>query len=198
MGSPPTLDHRLDHQEATGPAARAAEAADAAFRQANPDRAGVTNHPDPLTRHYLVRVMEDVEVRGYRVWTQEARENWPTPPEERQAVLLQRAAAAQLTTEQASGPSTGSTASSACPPTTPTRSASRPSGTARPRCRSVPAWPSPPAGRTTATRWCGWPGRTTAPPTPSEQPAPSPSAPANPLSALAPNAKGSAVNYSSV
>jgi hypothetical protein len=79
----------------------AAEAADAAFRQANPDRAHIANHPDPLTRHHLVRAMEDVEVRGYRVWTQEARENWSTAPEERQAVLRQRAAAAQLTTQQA-------------------------------------------------------------------------------------------------
>src|SRR6266508_4083615 len=100
MGSPPTLAHRLDHQEATAPAARAAEAADAASRQANPDRAHMANHSDPMVRRQLVRAMEDVEVRGYRVWTQEARENWPTLPEERQAVLRQRAAA-QLTTEQA-------------------------------------------------------------------------------------------------
>jgi hypothetical protein len=101
MGSPPTLDHRLDHQEPTTPAARAAEAADAAFRQANPDRADIANHPDPLTRRELVRGVEDLEVRGYRAWYDETLENWPTPPDVRLVVLRDRAAAAQLTTREA-------------------------------------------------------------------------------------------------
>jgi hypothetical protein len=101
MGSPQTLDHRLDHQEATTLATRAAEAADATFREANPDRAAIADHPDPLTRRELVRGVEDLEVRGYRTWNQETLENWPTPPEVRLAVLRDRAAAAQLTTEQA-------------------------------------------------------------------------------------------------
>jgi hypothetical protein len=98
MGSPPTLDHHLDQQKPITPAARTAEAA---FRQANPDRAHLADHPDPLTRHQLVRRVEDLEVRGTRVRLEEALENWPTPPDVRQAALRQRAAAAQLTTEQA-------------------------------------------------------------------------------------------------
>jgi hypothetical protein len=101
MGSPPTLAHHLDHQEPTTPAEQAAVAADAVFRQANPDRAHIANHPEPLTRRELVRGVEDLEVRGYRAWYDEALENWPTPPEVRQAALRQRAAVAQFTTEQA-------------------------------------------------------------------------------------------------
>jgi hypothetical protein len=101
MGSPQTLAQHLDQQESTTPAEHAAEAADAAFRQANPDRTQVANHPDPLVRRQLVRGVEDLEVRGYRAWYQEALENWPTPPEVRQAALRQRAVAAQLSTEQA-------------------------------------------------------------------------------------------------
>ena len=101
MGSPPTLDHHLDHQEPTTPAEQAADAADAAFRQANPDRAHIANHPEPLTRRELVRGVEDQEVRGFRAWYDEARENWPTSPDVRQAALRDRAAAAQLTTRQA-------------------------------------------------------------------------------------------------
>ena len=101
MGSPQTLAHHLDQQEPTTPADRAAEAADAAFRQANPDRAQVTNHPDPLTRRELVRGVEDLEVRGYRAWYDQALENPPTPTEVRQAALRERAAAAQLTPRQA-------------------------------------------------------------------------------------------------
>jgi hypothetical protein len=101
MGSSQTLTHHPDQQEPTTPAARAAEAADAAFRQANPDRADIANHADPLTRRDLLRGVEDLEVRGYRAWYQEALENWPTPPEVRQAALRERAVAAQLSTEQA-------------------------------------------------------------------------------------------------
>jgi hypothetical protein len=101
MGSPPTLDHPPDQQEPITPTARAAEAADAAFRQANPDRAQAADHPDPLVRHHLVRVVEDLQVRGARAWNQEALENWPTLPEVRQAALRQRAAAAQLSPREA-------------------------------------------------------------------------------------------------
>jgi hypothetical protein len=102
MGSPQTLAHHLDQQEPTTPADHAAAAAaDAAFRQANPDRAQVANHPDPLTRRELVRGVEDLEVRGYRAWYDQALENPPTPPEVRQAALRERAAAAQLTPRQA-------------------------------------------------------------------------------------------------
>jgi hypothetical protein len=101
MGSSQTLAHHQDHQEPTTPTQRATDAADAAFRQANPDRADLANHPDPRTRRQLVRGVEDLEVRGYRAWYQEALENPPTPPDVRQAAVRQRAAAAQLTTEQA-------------------------------------------------------------------------------------------------
>jgi hypothetical protein len=101
MGSSQTLAHPLDQQEPITPAKQAAHEADAAFRQANPDRAQVANHPDPLTRRQLVRGVEDLEVRGYRAWYDQALENPPTPPEVRQAALRQRATAAQLTSEQA-------------------------------------------------------------------------------------------------
>jgi hypothetical protein len=101
MGSSQTLAHHQDQQEPTTPTERAADAADTAFRQANPDRAHLANHPDPLVRRQLVRGVEDLEVRGYRAWYQEALENWPTPPDVRQAALRDRAASAQLTTEQA-------------------------------------------------------------------------------------------------
>jgi hypothetical protein len=102
MGSPPTLDDPLDQQEPTTPAERAAEAAaDALYQQANPDRAHIASHPDPVTRHQLVRGVEDLGARGYRAWYDQALENPPTPPEVRQAALRQRAAAAQLTTDHA-------------------------------------------------------------------------------------------------
>ena len=102
MGSPQTLAHHLDQQEPATPADHTADAAaDAAFRQANPDRAHLANHPDPLTRRELGRGVEDLEVRGYRAWYDQALENPPTPPEVRQAALRQRAAAAQLSVEQA-------------------------------------------------------------------------------------------------
>jgi hypothetical protein len=101
MGSSQTLAHHLDQQEPTAAAEVAVEAADTAFRQANPDRAHVANHPDPLTRRQLVRGVEDLEVRGYRAWYQEALENSPTPPDVRQAALRQRAAAAQFIPSEA-------------------------------------------------------------------------------------------------
>jgi len=101
MGSPPTLDHHLDHQHPTPPAERAAAAADDLYRQANPDHADLTDDPDPLTRRMLVRSFEDLEARGYRAWYDQMLENWPTPPDVRQAALRQRATAAQLTTRQA-------------------------------------------------------------------------------------------------
>jgi hypothetical protein len=101
MGSPPTLDHRRHHQQPTTPAERAAAQADAVFRRANPDRVHSANHPDPLARWELVRGMEDLETRGYRAWNQETLENWPTPTEERQAAIRDRAAAAQLSTDRA-------------------------------------------------------------------------------------------------
>jgi hypothetical protein len=100
MSSSHTLDDPLDQQEPTTPAERAA-AADALYRQTNPDRAHLASHPDPLTRHELVRGVEDLEARGYRAWYDQALENPPTPPEVRQAALRERAAAAQLTTQQA-------------------------------------------------------------------------------------------------
>jgi hypothetical protein len=100
MGSPPTLAHHQDHQQPTTPA-RTTEAAENLFRHANPDRAQTASHPDPHTRRHLVRGVEDLEVRGYRVLLEEALENPPIPPAVRQAALRQRATAAQLTTRQA-------------------------------------------------------------------------------------------------
>jgi hypothetical protein len=101
MGSPPTLADHPDHQEPTTPAERAAAVADDLFRQANPDRAELTDDPDPLTRRMLVRSFEDLELRGYRAWYDQMLENWPTPPDVRLAALRERATAAQLTTVQA-------------------------------------------------------------------------------------------------
>jgi hypothetical protein len=96
MGSTQTLAHHPDQQEPT-PAARTAAAADTVLRRAAPDLA---SHPDPRT-HQQLRRIEDVAVRGYRVWLEEALENPPTPPNLRQAALRHRATAAQLTTLQA-------------------------------------------------------------------------------------------------
>jgi len=101
MGSPPTLAHHPDHQEPTTPAERAAAATDDLYRRANPDHADLTDDPDSLTRRMLVRSFEDLEARGYRAWYDQTLENWPTPPDVRQAALRQRATAAQLTTRQA-------------------------------------------------------------------------------------------------
>jgi hypothetical protein len=102
MSSSHTLAQPAGGQEAAIPAEQAAEAAaDALYRQANPDRAHLASHPDPRTRHQLVRGVEDLEARGYRVWYDQALENPPTPPEVRQAALRERAAAAQLSTDQA-------------------------------------------------------------------------------------------------
>jgi hypothetical protein len=98
MGSPHTLDDPLDPQEPTPTAADrvAAAAADDLYRQANPDRTLIGMDPDPLRRRDLVRAVEGVQVRGYRAWYDQTLENWPTPVDYRQAVVRQRAVAAQL------------------------------------------------------------------------------------------------------
>jgi hypothetical protein len=95
MGSPHTLDDPLDPQQPTSPAEEAAAAEDL-FRQANPDRAQVSGHPDPLVRRDVARLVEDLEVRGYRAWYHQTLENPPTPADYRQAVIRQRAIDAQL------------------------------------------------------------------------------------------------------
>jgi hypothetical protein len=84
MGSPPTLDHHPHDQEPTSPPA-AVRATDAT----------------PLTRRELARFVEDLDVRGYRVWDQETQENPPTAPDVRLQVLRDRTTAAQLSTEGA-------------------------------------------------------------------------------------------------
>jgi hypothetical protein len=96
MGSPPTLDDPLDPQEPTPAEQAAAERTDYRFRQANPDRTQIGIDPDPLRRRDLVRLVEDVQTRGYRAWYDQILENWPTPADYRQAVVRQRAVEAQL------------------------------------------------------------------------------------------------------
>jgi hypothetical protein len=98
MGSSQTLDDPLDPQEPTPtPAERAAAAAaDDLFRRANPDRVQIGLDPDPLRRRDVVRLVEDVQVRGYRAWYDQTLENPPTPTHYRHDVLRQRAVAAQL------------------------------------------------------------------------------------------------------
>jgi len=95
MGSAPTLAHHPDQPEPDTPTA------EDLFRQANPDRADLTDDHDPRTRRQLVRGIEDLEVRSYRVLLEEALENRPVPSAVRQAALRQRATAAQPTIQQA-------------------------------------------------------------------------------------------------
>jgi hypothetical protein len=101
MGSPPTLAHRQDQQEPTTPTTRAAEAADDLFRPATPGHAITATPPTALTHQQLVRRIEDLEVRGYRVWNQELLENQPTATDVSLQTLRERATAAQLSTDGA-------------------------------------------------------------------------------------------------
>jgi hypothetical protein len=101
MGSPHTLDHPLDQHEPTGPAARELQATGGRFHRAHPDPTQATSPPNPQVRRQLQRGLEDQQARGLRAWSQEALENPPTPLDVRLSVLRDRAAAAQLTSEQA-------------------------------------------------------------------------------------------------
>jgi hypothetical protein len=102
MGTPHTLDDPLHPQEPTNPADHAAAAAaDNLYRRANPDRAQLGVDLAPLRRRDLVRVVEDLEVGGYRVWYDQTLENPPTPADYRHHVVRQRAAAAQLSSREA-------------------------------------------------------------------------------------------------
>jgi hypothetical protein len=72
----------------------------------------------------------------------------------------------------------------------------QPCTTGRPPSRSAPGSRSPAAARTTPTRSCGWPARTTEPPTPPAPPASRPSASGTARNGSAPNANCTTLNTS--